>query len=57
MSKIKIKNSVVIVNTSSDCESSIKEELKNFEIADKTPIDCMDFVRRLLKKIRRNGID
>lgn len=44
--KIKIKNSVVIVVGQVEGASVVKA-LKQFDIADKTPNDCFEFVRKL----------
>ncbi|MBR4758195.1 MAG: hypothetical protein IK084_05235 [Bacteroidaceae bacterium] len=42
--KIRIKNSVIILAQSGD---GLREQLLEFDIADKTPLDCMDFLRKL----------
>lgn len=50
MDKIRIKNSTVniTVNLKSD---RIADEIEKFDISTKTPIDCMEFIRNIKKKI------
>ncbi|MBR5835212.1 MAG: hypothetical protein IKY66_03515 [Bacteroidales bacterium] len=50
MDRIKIKNSTVniTINLRTD---SLKNEIENFDIASKTPIDCMEFIRKIKKKL------
>lgn len=45
--KIKIKNSVVCLGGLLD--APLKTELAKFDLVNKTPMDCMDFVRKLKK--------
>lgn len=45
--KIKIKNSVVCLGGLLD--APLKAELAKFDLANKTPLDCLDFVRKLKK--------
>ena len=46
-SRIKIKNSVVVVVGNVEDESGIARLVKSFDLADKTPTECFDFVRKL----------
>lgn len=46
-SRIKIKHSVVIVVGSVSDEKGIAQLVESFDIADKTPTDCFDFIRKL----------
>ena len=46
-SRIKIKNSVVVVVGSVDDADAVSKLVKSFDIADKTPTECFDFVRKL----------
>lgn len=45
MAKIKIKNSIVCLGGIG--EQSIKDLVKNFDLASATPIDCMKFIEKL----------
>lgn len=45
MTRIKIKNSIVCLGDLG--EQSVKELVKNFELASATPFDCMEFIRKL----------
>lgn len=45
--KIKIKNSVVCLGGLLD--APLKAELAKFDLANKTPMECMEFVRKLKK--------
>lgn len=47
--KIKIKNSIVCVGAGAGAEA-LRAELKGFDVANKTPLQCMDFIRELKKK-------
>lgn len=42
--KIIIKNSIVCIGVQQD---KLREVLAEFDLADKTPMDCMDFIREL----------
>ena len=50
--RIKIKNSVVCLGGFR--EDELRDKIKGFDLSDKTPIDCMDFLREL-KKICQNS--
>lgn len=45
MTRIKIKNSIVCLGGIG--EQSIKELVRNFELATATPMDCMKFIGKL----------
>ena len=51
--RIKIKNSVVIVVGQVENEDSVCRLLKQFDIADKTPTECFDFVRSLKNLLKK----
>lgn len=44
--KIIIKKSVVVVGNLPEV-SNVEELLKRFDVANSTPVDCLDFLRRL----------
>lgn len=46
-SRIKIKNSVVVVVGSVDGADAVSKLVKSFDLADATPTECFDFVRKL----------
>ncbi|MBQ6029897.1 MAG: hypothetical protein IJL31_00145 [Oscillospiraceae bacterium] len=46
--KIKIKNSIVHVGALA--EGSLLRDIAEFDLADKTPLDCMDFIRKLKQR-------
>ena len=46
-SRIKIKNSVVVVVGSVDGDDAVSKLVKSFDLADATPTECFDFVRKL----------
>lgn len=43
--KIRIKNSVIIVGNIN--QDTVSQLIKSFDLADKTPNDCFEFVRKL----------
>ncbi len=45
---IKILNSVVCLGGAG--EDELVEEISNIDLSDKTPLDCMEIIRRLKKK-------
>ena len=47
--KIKIKNSIVCLGDSV-VGNSIKKEILGFDLANSTPVDCMDFIRTLQER-------
>lgn len=53
--KITIKNSIIDL-CGKERENPVVEELRNFNIADKTPLDCMDFLRNLLNRYGKKKI-
>lgn len=53
--RIKIKNSVVCLSDLKELkDESVRKELEDFDIATKTPIDCMNFVRKLKERYGRH---
>ena len=52
MDKIKIKNSTVNITVVIPETSDIKNEIKKYDLSDKTPIDCMNFLRRIKESIK-----
>ena len=50
--KLKIKNSVVILGSGPDNQEGLMELIRNFDAANATPLDCMDFIRRVKKLLR-----
>lgn len=53
--KITIKNSIIAL-CGKERENTVVEELRDFNIADKTPLDCMDFLRNLLNRYGKKKI-
>ena len=51
--KIKIKNSIVCIGNP---DTALRSEIERFDLADSTPLDCMEFIRRL-KSWNRNPKD
>lgn len=52
--KIKIKNSVIIL--ADQREGGLLEQIRRFNLSDKTPIDCMDFIRRLKERYGKEEV-
>ena len=52
MDKIKIKNSTINVSINLCGDSAIKREVERFDLASKTPFDCMTFIKLIKQKIR-----
>lgn len=42
--KIKIKNSIVCMGSP---DTALRSEIDRFDLAGSTPLDCMEFIRRL----------
>jgi len=47
--RIKIKNSVIVLANGEEA-GTLREEIRGFDISDKTPLDCMDFLRKLKER-------
>ena len=45
--KINIKNSIVLVWLESEKFKSLFGRIKDFDLSNSTPIDCMNFLRKL----------
>lgn len=45
--KINIKNSIVLVGLESEKSKSLFSRIKDFNLSNSTPIDCMNFLREL----------
>lgn len=52
--KIKIKNSVIVLSDRRD--SGIIERIKGFNLSDKSPLDCMDFIRGLKERYGKEEV-
>lgn len=50
--KIIVKKSVICVGL---CEGELRRALREFDLAGKTPLECMDFLRQLKEK--RDGAE
>jgi len=55
MNRIKIKNTTVNITVVMPEPSEIRDEIKKFDLSDKTPIDCMNYLRTIKERIK-NGI-
>lgn len=42
-----IRNSVIVIGSTCEGSSAVEKALKDFDIADKTPLECFDFLRKL----------
>lgn len=51
--KINIKNSIVFVGSEGEESKYLFGRIKDFDLSDSTPIDCMDFLRKLKDGKRR----
>lgn len=47
-----IKNSVVVICGCGLCDGELSKTLKGFDMADKTPLECHDFLRFLKSLIK-----
>jgi hypothetical protein len=43
-----IHRSVIIIGG----QSALEEEVRNFDLAEKTPVECLEFVRKLRNRIK-----
>lgn len=51
--RIRIKNSVVIVVGQASGEEIVSQLVRSFDVADKTPLDCFEFVRKLKELLKK----
>lgn len=42
-----IKNSIVVIGGADEKNDALEKAVKAFDMADKTPLDCFDFLRML----------
>ena len=48
-----IKNSVVVICGGGLCDGALSKAIKDFDLADKTPVQCHDFLRALKSLISK----